>query len=98
MAVATLLVTIGVTGVPRAGARGAELGAWVATPPLSPAQAWAAAAFGAGRWVVVGDGSEVAESADGSTWSEVPAPPGSWRAVAYGDGRFVALASTDAGA
>lgn len=49
-------------------------------------------AFGAGRYVLVGDSGErlVATSLDGVSWNAWSAPGQPLRAVAFGDGRFVA--------
>lgn len=52
--------------------------------------------YGAGRWVALSPSGVVAESADGVTWAEHPAPAGSWQSLTFGAGQFVALSATSA--
>jgi hypothetical protein len=70
--------------------------AWQVASAPTPAASWYAVDFGAGRWVALGHGAEVAVSLDGSTWTQYPVPPGSWQSLTYGDGEFVALSSQNA--
>lgn len=52
------------------------------------------AAYGAGRFVAVGDSGTIAVSQDGSAWVQLPAPTRLHvRAVAFGGGCFLALAN-----
>ena len=70
--------------------------AWkIASTPTS-AGSWYAAAYAAGRFVVLGHGAVVATSTNGVTWDTHPVPAGSWQSVAFGAGRFVALSSLNA--
>ncbi|HBG07663.1 MAG: hypothetical protein A2075_09065 [Geobacteraceae bacterium GWC2_58_44] len=54
---------------------------------------WNGAAFGNGLFVVVGDSSSAAISADGAAWEARPLPytEGAWMAVTYGNNQFVAV-------
>jgi hypothetical protein len=79
-------------------------GAHAAGPPAGLGTTWTlrqapvglrAVAFGAGKFVAVGDGV-LATSPDGTVWTERSAPPGTlWNSVVYAQGKFVAVSSEE---
>lgn len=87
-----LVVGYRTTGTDVGGAAYSDDGAtWTTVTIPSRTSQMTDVAFGAGRFVVVGDGGQIFHSTDGATWTRADSPVTNFlRAIRFADGLFVA--------
>lgn len=62
---------------------------------LASSNAWSAIAYGANKFVVVGQQGKICYSSDATTWTEITISGTSWGDIVYGNGTFVAAGNGD---